>query len=252
MAQTVLVSFQDISLGYGAGTILHQMNWQICAGDYFALVGPNGCGKTTVIKAMLGMLSPLHGRIELASSLSIGYVAQRETLHTHFPLTAHDIVLMGLYKRIGAGKSPSKQDCDKARHVLAEVGIADKADTVYRDLSGGQKQRLLLARAIISEPQLLLLDEPTNGMDIAGEQIILDLIENVARRQSMTVLLITHNLNLIAGRARSVGIITVNGMFRCGPAQEIMESATLSALYGCPVLVVTEQGRTMVLVQGAK
>src|SRR2546425_1241090 len=161
-----LIQFDKVDLGYGRRRVLTAIEFDVISGDFLGIVGPNGAGKTTLLKAILGLLKPMAGIVERpAEGLRIGYVPQRESVDTLFPLTVLDIVLMGRYTRLGPFGRPGKADRAEAMASLEHVGITNLAHRPYPNLSGGQKQRTLIARALVGDPNLLILDEPTNGMD---------------------------------------------------------------------------------------
>ncbi len=231
-----LVRFQGVHLGYGRQVVLEGIHLEICAGDFFGLVGPNGSGKTTLLRCLLGILKPLSGRVSRAARLRIGYVPQREMLDALFPLTALDIVLMGRYPRVGPFRSLQRADREVALHCLNQVGMADWAHRLYRELSGGQRQRVLIARALAVEPHLLVLDEPTNGLDLPTEAAILDLIERLHRQEGLTIVLVSHVLNVVARYATRLGVL-LDGKLLTGEAEELLQEQVLQQVYGVPVCV---------------
>ncbi len=170
-----LIVCRDIGLGYGPTRVLNGVNWSIWPGDFVGLVGPNGAGKTTLLRRLLGTLKPQRGTIhrtppESEESLIFAYVPQEKSIDPFFPLSAHDVVLMGRYQKLGPGGRPRVLDRQVARENLACVGLESLAQAPFQALSGGQKQRVLIARALAAEPHVLILDEPTSGMDIAADR----------------------------------------------------------------------------------
>ncbi|MER3473742.1 MAG: metal ABC transporter ATP-binding protein [Armatimonadota bacterium] len=231
-----LVQFREVRLGYGRQVVLDNVNMGILRGDFFGLVGPNGSGKTTLLRCLLGILKPLSGQVTRAVGLRIGYVPQREMLDPLFPLTALDIVLMGRYPRVGVFRSPSKGDREFAMLCLQQVGLADSAHKLYRELSGGQRQRVLIARALAVEPNLLVLDEPTNGLDLPTEASILGLIEQFHAQSGLTIVLVSHVLNVVARYATRMGVL-LDGRLLVGEAEQLMQERVLEEVYGVPVCV---------------
>ncbi|MCC6443799.1 MAG: metal ABC transporter ATP-binding protein [Armatimonadetes bacterium] len=247
-----LIEFRNADLGYGRRSVLERIDFSIYAGDFLGIVGPNGAGKTTILKSILGLLKPVRGEVVFREgNLRIGYVPQRETLDSAFPLSMLDIVLMGRYPRIGLIRRPGKEDYEKANECLAHVGISNLAHRPYRNLSGGQKQRALIARALAGEPSLLVLDEPTNGMDLASEEAIMSLIERLHTEDaSLTILMVSHLLNTVANYAHRL-VILGDGDLRIGPVEEVLTSQNITNLYGMPVQVALVNGRRVVLAGGA-
>ena len=208
---SALLSFQGVSLGYGAHLVLHDLNFTIEEGQYLGLVGANGAGKSTLLKAIIGALSPLQGRIVYQgqakrSSLRLGYMPQQQTLPASFPLTVEQVALMGRYPQMGWRPFPRPSDRQAVRRALELVGIANLAPRPIEELSGGQWQRLLLARALTSEPQLLLLDEPTNGLDYPATLEFLALIDQL-HAQGLTIILVTHQLEIVRRHTQKMGLI---------------------------------------------
>lgn len=231
-----LVRFREAKLGYGRQVVLSDVTLDILRGDFFGLVGPNGSGKTTLLRCLLGILKPLSGQVTRTAGLRIGYVPQREMLDPLFPLTALDIVLMGRYPRVGLLRSPGREDRDFALHCLQQVGLGDFAHRLYRELSGGQRQRVLIARALAVEPNLLVLDEPTNGLDLPTEASVLGLIERFHVQGGLTIVLVSHLLNVVARYAVRIGVL-LDGRLLVGEAEQLMQEQVLQEAYGVPVCV---------------
>lgn len=231
-----LVRFREAKLGYGRQVVLSDVTLDILRGDFFGLVGPNGSGKTTLLRCLLGILKPLSGQVTRTAGLRIGYVPQREMLDPLFPLTALDIVLMGRYPRVGLLRSPAREDRDFALHCLQQVGLGDFAHRLYRELSGGQRQRVLIARALAVEPNLLVLDEPTNGLDLPTEASVLGLIERFHAQGGLTIVLVSHLLNVVARYAVRIGVL-LDGRLLVGEAEQLMQEQVLQEAYGVPVCV---------------
>jgi ABC-type Mn2+/Zn2+ transport system ATPase subunit len=242
-----LIAFNDVDLGYGRRTVLKGIDFDVQRGDFLGIVGPNGAGKTTLLKAILGLLKPMSGMIALtAEGLRIGYVPQRETVDTLFPLTVMDIVLMGRYARLGAVGRPGRLDREAAFAAMEHVGITDLANRSYPNLSGGQKQRALIARALVGDPNLLILDEPTNGMDLVSETAIMELVRRLHDVDRITVLMVSHLLNTVSNYARRIAIVG-DGSLREGTVEEMVTTEALSALYQMQVQVISLDGRRVIL-----
>lgn len=242
-----LIVFDKVDLGYGRRRVLKDIDFDVEAGDFLGIVGPNGAGKTTLLKAILGLLSPMAGLISRASDgLRIGYVPQRDSVDTLFPLTVLDIVLMGRYTRIGAIARPGAEDKALAMRALEHVSMADMANRAYPNLSGGQKQRALIARALVGDPNLLILDEPTNGMDLVSERAIMELVRRLHDRDQITVLMVSHLLNTVASYAQRIAIVG-EGSLREGTVADMVTSRSLSELYRMDVQVVDVDGRRVIL-----
>ena len=242
-----LIEFEGVALGYGSRRILHDIDFDIAPGDFLGIVGPNGAGKTTLLKAILGLLQPLSGRVARpAEGVRIGYVPQRDSVDTLFPLTVLDIVLMGRYKLIGPFARPGAEDRRLAMKALEHVGMDSMASRAYPNLSGGQKQRALIARALVGDPGLLILDEPTNGMDLVSEHAIMELVRRLHDEDGITVLMVSHLLNTVVNYAKRIAIVG-DGSLREGAVVDMVTAKSLSDLYGMPVNVERMDGQVVIL-----
>ena len=195
-----LISFQDVALGYDGVPVLEGLVLDVHRGDFLALVGPNGCGKSTILKGMAGILEPLRGRISReidGRPVRFGYVPQRETIEMVFPLTVFQVALMGTYGRVGPGRPVTHAERELVRGCLDDVGLGDLQRKPFPALSGGQRQRVLIARALAAEPDLLLLDEPLSGIDLRAAQVIMDLIERLHRERRLTIVMVSHHLKVL-------------------------------------------------------
>jgi ABC-type Mn2+/Zn2+ transport system ATPase subunit len=245
MESEALTKITGVSIGYGATSLLDNINLEILPGDFLGLVGPNGAGKSTLLRTMLGVLRPLAGRVINRPGLRFGYVPQRTRIDPIFPLTVIETVRQG-----GMGRKPEGRGSRLAgstrregMEALVRLGVADLADRALRDLSGGQQQRVLIARALVRGPDLLVLDEPTAGMDIPSEKELLDFVTALSRDQRLTVILVAHQLALVAGRASRLALINKDlPLFAAGDADELLTDERLSALYKHPMRVVDAGG----------
>jgi len=247
---SALVTFDRASLGYGRRAVLSNLSFEIREGDFLGLVGPNGSGKTTILRAILGALQPIAGSVTRAEGLRFGYVPQRDQVDYGYPLSVVDVVLMGRYDRIGLGKRPSKADRELACDALEHVGIRDLSERPLANLSGGQKQRTLIARALVGDPNVLILDEPTNGMDLVSMTQILGLVRELHERDGLTVLMVSHALNEVANYVERIALVA-DGKVHIGSTDEIMSEETLSNMYGIPVEVSSFNGLRIVVARRA-
>lgn len=243
------IEFREVSLGYGPLTVLRDLTFSIREGDFLGIIGPNGSGKTTILRAVLGVVKPGHGRIHLRRGLKFGYVMQRQSLDEIFPLTVSDVVSMGRLGRVGALRRFSMDDLDKIDHALFITGIAELRRKSYRDLSGGQKQRVLVARALAFEPDVLLLDEPTNDLDIQGEEQIMRLIREIHLSLGITIILVSHLLNVVFNYVRRVMFLKEKTM-RIYDREEALRPQLLSEIYETRVGVGNVNGRFVIVPEG--
>ncbi len=244
-----LIEFKNVTLGYGKKIILSNLNFSIEKGDFLGLVGPNGAGKTTVLRSIIGTLKPISGEILLQTNKSnrttFGYVPQRDLIDPIMPYTVEDIVMMGRYSQIDIFKSPNSNDYQLLTKCLQQVAIEDLRYQSFKELSGGQKQRALIARALISEPEILVLDEPTSGMDLSSRQSILSLIKQLHTAR-YTVILVSHLLSDVANTAMRIAFIEKN-YFQVGNVTDILTSENLSAKYGIEVEVIEYKDKKIVI-----
>ncbi len=229
-----MLEFKDVTLGYADNIVISSLSFKVEKSDFWGIAGPNGTGKTTLLKAILGIIKPLRGEIVKKENLRFGYVPQKENLDDLYPFSVRDMVKMALYSSGGFMKKIEPKTVDEA---LEKLDIGEIASKLYRDISGGQKQRTLIARALASKPDILILDEPTNGMDIKSEYLIMELIRDL-NNAGITVIMVTHLLSLIA-RYSQRGIV-LNGDISIGDTQNLITSENLSALYDIPINVTDD------------
>lgn len=242
-----LVRLDDASIGYGGRAFLQGVTVAVEPEDFLAVVGPNGGGKTTLLRTLLGMLPPIHGRRTAESPLPVGYVPQRDHVDALWPLGCGDVVVMGRVPGVGPGKRIRPADVEAARRALSRVGLAELWRRPFGTLSGGQRQRTLIARALASEPRLLALDEPTNGMDPSAELSAMDLLRDLHAGGGLAVVMISHRLEAVANYARRLAFVDKEqGLWKVGPLEEMLRPEALTHLYGREVIVREEEGRRFV------
>jgi zinc transport system ATP-binding protein len=252
-----LIEFQNVALGYGRKAVLASVNLAIEEGDFLGIVGPNGSGKSTLLKGLLGILKPQSGLIifkntngSLNGRPRFGYVPQRGQLDEIYPLSVAEIVMMGRFAQIGKLRKPKQIDHEKMRESLQHLGITDLAETQYADLSGGLKQRTLIARALVSDPEILVLDEPTDGLDFPSQHAIRKMISHFHSAHNMTVIMVSHHLNEVAAQVKKLALVQ-SGRLVMGATEEILTEANLSSLYDVPVSVKDFNGQKVILPGGA-
>jgi ABC-type Mn2+/Zn2+ transport system ATPase subunit len=241
-----VVRFEKVSLGYGRDEILRDLDFSIAEGDFLGIIGPNGSGKTTLLRAILRIVEPRRGSIRTRDGLRFGYVMQRQALDEIFPLSVSDIVSMG---RLGRAHPLHRFDAEDSRKVdeaLAITGIGDLRREHYRELSGGQKQRVLVARGLAFEPDVLLLDEPTNDLDIQGEEQVVNLVRGIHQSLGITVVLVSHQLNVVFGCVERVMFLKQRGM-RIYEKAEALRPELLSEIYETPVKMGWIDGRPVIV-----
>ncbi len=191
----VAVRFQDVSFSYGTHPVLTGVNFHIHHGDFIALVGPNGSGKTTILKLLLNLEKPGTGRITLFEGIpaanrdSIGYVPQHADYDSAFPITVHEVVRMGRLKPLS--RSFTAEDMKAVQNAMKISGVSELAGRPYSALSGGERRRVMVARALASSPLLLILDEPYTNMDTESEARLYKTLESL--KVNTTVIIVTHD-----------------------------------------------------------
>ncbi len=229
------IRVEKAAIGYRSRVLIRAVDLDLGPGDFLAIVGPNGSGKTTLLRTILGVIPPLSGRVRRAGLL--GYAPQRQELDPIFPFSASEVVAMGLLRpRTDDEPEPNAGDCAaKVAQALEDCGIADQAEQAFRDLSGGQRQRALLARALVSDPDILVLDEPTNDLDLAGEHEVMELV-SALNEAGRGVVIVSHMLHVVARHARTLALIH-DGRIDQGAMETMLVPDRLERLYGIPVAV---------------
>jgi zinc transport system ATP-binding protein len=206
-----IVEIKNVWFAYNGQTVLEGVSLDIRQGDFIAMIGPNGGGKTTLLKLMLGLLRPNKGAIRVLgdptakASHHIGYVSQDVHINRSFPITAIDVVLMGKLEPGKRWVKSSVQDRTDALEALERMEIADYASSKIGELSGGQRQRVFIARALVTQPQVLLLDEPTASIDAKGQAEFYMLLKEL--NKDVTILVVSHDLVAISTYVKSVACV---------------------------------------------
>ncbi len=225
----------DITANRGSPSALEDISFRVSSGERVAVVGPNGAGKSTLFKLIVGTLKPSRGTVntfghEPHGHICIAYVPQQSQVDWSFPVTVEDVVLMGRIGQIGLFRWPRRRDREVVRTCLERVKASHLAGKQIGELSGGQQQRVFIARALAQAAELMLLDEPLAGLDIPGQEAILDVLDSL-RPDGVTVLLATHDLNLAAERFDQVMLLNKR-IIAYGPAKAVLTSEHLLTAYG--------------------
>jgi manganese/zinc/iron transport system ATP- binding protein len=237
---------RDLTVAYGQKVVLRGVNARIERGQVVGIIGPNGGGKSTLLKAILGVVPIVHGSVTLFGRPSatlrprIAYVPQREVVDWDFPVTAWDVVMMGRYPHVGWLRRPGAADAAVVAEVLRQVGMWQSRRTQIGQLSGGQQQRVFVARALAQAAEVLLLDEPFNGIDAQTQEVIRTIIES-GRETGKIVLLATHDL-VSASCACDCLCCLNQRVVSYGPTHETYTPETLAATYGGPVIMLGPGG----------
>lgn len=233
MTDKPIIQLTDLSIGYDRKPTLSGLNLALKRGSFTGLLGANGSGKTTLIKTILGILKPISGVVSTSSAedgkLRIGYVPQRESLDPIYLFSAFEVAQMGLYGRVGPGRGLGARGREKVADCLARVGADGFASQRFSELSGGQMQRVLIARALVSEPELLILDEPTSGIDADAARGIGKLLSDLHKNRGITMLMVNHELHWIRQLAADL-IWLQDGKAVHGAVDELLSSKRLEEM----------------------
>jgi ABC-type Mn2+/Zn2+ transport system ATPase subunit len=229
-----VVSVEQVTLSYGRRVVLRDVSVEIRQGEFWCLLGPNGEGKTTLIKALLGAVRPSRGRVVLRADFKdrrrLGFVPQEAELNPAAPTTVEEFIRGGL---VGL-QIPGGTEERRIRTVLDLMGITGLRRRSLWALSGGQRQRTLVARALVRDPLLLVVDEPTAGLDLAAATGLLEIVTDLSRSKGITVVFVTHDLTIAAQRASHVAFFK-GGRVTAGPTAEVFHAENLRRTYGVSV-----------------
>ena len=240
-----VIEIKNLQFTYNRQIVLQNINLSIDQGDFVAMIGPNGGGKTTLLKIMLGLLNPAAGSISILNrpagkaSHHIGYVPQDVPVNQNFPITVLDVVLMGKSGPENRWHRNRTRDSREALETLEKMGMSDYRDRKIGELSGGQRQRVFIARALVASPRLLLLDEPTANVDTAGQVELYSLLKEL--NKDMTILIVSHEWIVISTYVKSVACVNKQIHFHNHPE---IDSDMMETMYPhtqkeiCPVKLV--------------
>lgn len=241
-----VVKVNGLGLNYGQQAILRQIEFTVAAGEFFLIIGPNGSGKTSLLKTLAGLLSPTSGRVEIFGrppqtqkrrqlARQVALVPQQAP--TDFPFRVAETVLMGRAPHLRLWELEGEADHRLAALAMEFTEIDHLASRRLDQLSGGERQRVFIAKALCQQPRLLLLDEPTASLDPAHQVKILDLLERLRRRQGITIVMVSHDLNLAAMYGDRLLLLNQGQVSVLGPPREVLSFNILEKCYGCLMLV---------------
>ena len=240
------IAANNLSHSFGENLVLENISFQVPQRDFFIIIGPNGSGKTTLMKIISGILKPQNGRLEILNrpidkyhrkslAQTIAFVPQM--LSADFPFTVFEMVLMGRSPYLGMLGLEQENDLKIANQAIAFTGLENLAHRKLDQLSGGEQQRVFIARAICQEPDIILLDEPTASLDLAYQVRIMDLMEQLKKEKGITVVMVSHDVNLAAMYADHLLLLHKGQVLCQGLPDEVITYQTLEAAYGCTLLV---------------
>jgi len=232
-----ILSFRNLDLAYGNRMVLKGVDFSIGKGEFWFFLGPNGMGKTTLLRAILGEVRPRSGEIALGSSAaesaSMGFIPQHCELNPTLPTTVREFASLGLTGL----RTTAEERSERLSWALEKVGLQGLEKAAYRTLSGGQRQRALVARALVRRPSLLILDEPTKGIDLATEIGFLQFLSSLNSEENLTVIFVAHDLNM-AARHGTHAALFANGSILAGEIKKVLTAKNLADAYGVPIHVV--------------
>jgi len=239
MSENEVVKLEDVWVQYNSVPILEGINLAIEQDDFLGIIGPNGGGKTTLLKIVLGLIHPSRGKVSVLgkppdkSRSKIGYVPQHNLFDREFPISVWEVVLMGRYGKAGMFRRYGDEDKKMTWDALQTVGMLDYKDRQIGKLSGGELQRLFIARALVGDPKLLLLDEPTASVDPAMQTEFYELLENL--KQRMAIVLVSHDISAVSIYVDKIACL--NRQLHYHGSKELTPEI-LEATYKCPVQMI--------------
>lgn len=252
------LELRGAGIGFNGRTLWQDVNLQVQPGEFLAVLGPNGSGKSTLLKVLLGLYELdegeafLAGRPAAKARPDVGYIPQRHTMDPNTPLRARDVVALGLDgHNYGFRMGKNKALHTKVDQLLEAVGATSYADMPVGVLSGGEQQRLRAAQAIADQPAVLLCDEPLHSLDLYHQEAVTSLLNKQRAEHGTAIVFVTHEINPVLDYVDRV-LYFAQGQYRLGTPEEIMNSQTLSELYGAPVEVIRHRGRVLVYASHAE
>ena len=233
------IEVKEVSFSYNGDPILQDISFDVKEGEYLGIIGPNGGGKTTLFKVILGLLKPQTGEVRIfgepqssfKSRHLIGYVPQRSLSDYYFPATVDEIVRSGRTARLGLFRRISREDAIAIERVMEVTDVGRLRGRLIGQLSGGERQRVFIARALASEPKILILDEPDVGVDINAQEKFYSFLEDLNSNTGITILLISHDIDVVAHQAKT--ILCLNRRLVChGPPRDFITEEYMQKLYG--------------------
>ena len=248
---TALLEFRDVAFAYaprarGPGFAIRDLSFCVGAGEIFGVIGPNASGKTTLVRLVSKVLAPARGEILLAgeplsrlsrASVARGVAVVPQDVPAGFPYTVEELVLMGRFPHAPGRFFESDEDAREGRRAMTAAGVLDLRGETLDRLSGGERQRVMLARALCQRSSLLVLDEPTAHLDLRHQAECAGLLRRLNRGAGLTIVLISHDLNLAAELCDRLLLLQAGAAVSVGPVEAVLEESTLESVYGCRVVV---------------
>jgi ABC-type Mn2+/Zn2+ transport system ATPase subunit len=247
-----VIRIENVVVSYRDSIALRGVSLAVAKGEFIGIIGPNGAGKTTLLTVVNGLARVIQGSITVLGRdangrarhglrKQVGYVAQAAAIDKRMPITAREVVMIGRYGRLGLFKRPGTRDWRLVDEALELVGMTRLAQRPIGHLSGGEQQRIAIARCLAQEPDIFLLDEPTASLDWKAQTEILELVKRIHRERHLTTLFVTHNFDALPHAFDRVVLVKDGLITGDGPPDQLISTASLSALYNLPEAVVEER-----------
>ena len=240
------VSIENFSVSLNGKEVLKRINLSLEEKKFIGIVGPNGGGKTTLLRSLLGLIKPSSGKIHVFGKLPeevlktgdiFGYLPQTQKIEPNFPIRVIDVVMMGRYGKIGTLRWPKEEDKKKTLEYLSIMGIKELKNELFGNLSGGQQQRVSIARALAGEPKILILDEPNTGIDVIGQEDFYHLLNGLRKKIDLTIIMASHDIGTIPTYVDEIACLN-NTLHYHGNALGALNETILTELYGKSVDVL--------------
>jgi len=240
------ISIKNISYSYDNSIVLKDLSFDIKKGDFFIIIGPNGSGKTTLMKIFAGIIKNRTGQLKIFNKFIKSYPKKSlakiiafvpQMIPLNFPFTVIELVLMGRSPYLGILGFAQQKDMDIAMKAISFAGVEHLINRKINELSGGECQRVFIAKAICQEPEIILLDEPTASLDLAHQIKTMDLMEKLQEEKGLTVVMVSHDINLAAMYGTSLLLLKNGGIVNIGAPEDVLTFKTLEGAYECKLLV---------------
>jgi len=233
------IEIENLDVSINSKDILKGINLELDEGKFLGIVGPNGSGKTTLLKAIIGIIRPTSGTVRIFGASPFeaiqkgifGYLPQSQKIEINFPARAIDVVIMGIYSRLGMLKWPSRQDIDRAKEMLSIMDMAGLENESFSNLSGGQQQRVSTARALINNPRILILDEPSTGIDVVGQEDFYHLLKGLQKKLNLTIIMVSHDIGAVTSYVDEIACLNKTLHYHGSPLGALND-AVIKQLYG--------------------
>ncbi|MBI3592950.1 MAG: ABC transporter ATP-binding protein [Nitrospirae bacterium] len=244
------IEAENLEVVINGREILKDITLSLDEGRFLGIVGPNGSGKTTFLKTIIGIIRPSSGSLkvfgypplEAINKGIFGYLPQSQNIETTFPARAIDVVLMGTYAQLGMFRWPSKRETGRAGEMLSIMGMSGYENELFGNLSGGQQQRVSIARALINKPRMLILDEPNTGIDVVGQEDFYHLLKGMQRKMNLTILMVSHDTGTVTSYVDEIACLNKTLHYHGNPVGALSDTV-IKSLYGKSIDIMVHTDR---------